>query len=106
MALELTNVPQLNSFQIFALPEKPSTASLRLEWTPGVDAYVYRSSRVGFVGSYRLAQARIDFSFTTPASATDDSVFTFRSNPEGQRVVFAQVGHEMNGLFAATDAAR
>ena len=53
----------------------------------------------GFAGEYILAGAHMDFSFTSQVSATDKTPFSFTSNPDGQRVLFAEVGHEMNGMY-------
>jgi hypothetical protein len=86
-----------------------SKATVHVDWMPGIQGlypyfdpvpnYAVRSADGGFAGEYILAGAHMDFSFTSQVSATDKTPFSFTSNPEGQRVLFAEVGHEMNGIY-------
>ncbi len=111
MTLDYVDQQLHDAFQEGATPELlTAKATVHAEWTPGTveglipvfDAarsYVVRSPTAVFQGVYSLAQARVDFSFTSQVSATDKTPFTFTTNPDGQRVLFAQVGEEMNGLF-------
>jgi hypothetical protein len=110
MSLDLKNVIQSDSFVVFGPTEAPAMASVHVDWMTGVNGlfpvpfeqaptYVAWSPAAGFAGEYTLSGAHVDFSVTTQASATDSTPFTFTSSPEGQRVLFAQVGHEEDGQF-------
>jgi hypothetical protein len=109
MTLDFTDAPQQETFVLFGPTTVASKATVQLEWTPGyqslfpyfdpVPTYTIRNEESRHQGTYSLAGARVNFSFTSQKSATDTTPFTFTSNPEGQRVLFAQVGHESNGVF-------
>jgi hypothetical protein len=115
MTLDLVDTPQHDSYLLGPGSENlAAKATLHVEWRPGVNAYTWSSPKrrvesvegeydfTGFVGSYSLSLAHMDFSFTSTLSRKDRATpFTFKSNPEGQKVQFAQVGHEMNGIFVA-----
>jgi hypothetical protein len=110
MTLEFTDAPQQETFQAFAPTVVPAKASVRVEWLPGFQGlypywdpaatYVFRNPAGGYTGVYTLAGANVSFSFTSQISATDKTAFTFTTNPEGQRVLFAQVGYEQHGIYA------
>jgi len=109
MTLDVTDVPQQETFVVFGPTSVPGKATIHVDWMPGpqglfpysdaAPTYLVRNSAAGFAGEYTLAQAHIDFSFTSQVSATDKTPFTFTTNPDGQKVLFSQVGHEMNGSF-------
>jgi hypothetical protein len=110
MTLDFVDAPQHEAFATGATPEvMGAKATVHVDWMPGAAglftgletgaSYIFRSPAAGFAGEYTLSGAHIDFSFTSQVSATDTTPFTFTSNPDGQRVLFAQVGHELNGLF-------
>lgn len=110
MSLDLKNVIQSDSFIPFGPTEVPAMASVHVDWMTGVNGlypvtepaptYVAQSPGSGFSGEYTLSGAHVDFSVTTQVSATDSTPLTFTSSPDGQRVLFAQVGHEEDGRFA------
>lgn len=106
MTLDFSDAPQHDHFQVGADSMAPARATVHVEWSPGTPgllpglipgSYFYNGS--GFRGDYLLAQAVIDFSFTSQVDATDTTPFTFTSDREGQRLLFAQVGHEWTGAF-------
>jgi hypothetical protein len=108
MTLDIVNVLQHEAFHVGGTPERRGRLSVHLEWRPGVSGdpfsptgylYSFRSDAARFAGDYLLSEAHVDFSFNSVVSLTDNSVFTFASNPKDQRVIFAQVGHEVNGIF-------
>lgn len=109
MALDLTDLPTSDSFIIFGPNEVPSKASMAITWMPGpqglfpyndpMPTYSISNPSGGYAGEYTLAGSHIDFSFTSQVSATDKTPFSFTTDPDGQRLLFAQVGHEVNGLF-------
>jgi hypothetical protein len=109
MSLDLKNVVQSDSIVPFGPKEMPATATVHVDWMTGVNGlypvvepaptYIFQSPAAGFAGEYTLSGAHVDFSLTTSASATDKTPFTFTSSPDGQRVLFAQVGHEEDGIF-------
>jgi hypothetical protein len=110
MTLDLTDAPQQDTFVEFGPTVVPIKATIHLEWLPGfqglypyfdpVPTYTVRNPALGFEGEYTLAGASINFSFSSQGSATDKTPFSFTSNPDGQRVLFAQVGHEATGIYA------
>jgi hypothetical protein len=110
MTLEFADAPQQETFVVFGPTSVPARASVRVEWLPGfqglypyfepVQTYTVRDPTLGFAGEYTLSGANIRFSFTSQVSATDKTPFSFTSDPQGQRVLFAQVGHERTGSFA------
>lgn len=107
--LDLQNVVQSDSIVPFGPKEMPATATVHVDWMTGpqglyplvepAPSYVFQSPAAGFAGEYTLSGAHVDFSLTTQVSATDKAPFTFTSSPDGQRVLFAQVGHEEDGIF-------
>ena len=111
MVLDYKDQTMHDAFQFAATPELlTAKASVHAEWTPGTPpginpvadmsrSYVFRDPVAVFQGFYTLAQAHVDFSFTSQVSATDKTPFTFTSNPDGQVMLFAQVGTETNGIF-------
>jgi hypothetical protein len=109
MTLDFVDAPQQETFVVFGPTSVPARASVRVEWLPGfqglfpfiepVPTYTARNPTAGFAGEYTLSGASISFSFTSQVSATDKTPFTFTSDPQGQRVLFAQVGHERTGIF-------
>jgi hypothetical protein len=109
MSLDLKNAVQSDSVVPFGPTETPAMATVHVDWMPGLNGlypttegaptYVFSSPAAGFAGEYTLAGAHIDFSVTTQVSPTDKTPFTFTSDPGGQRVLFAQVGHEVDGTF-------
>jgi hypothetical protein len=109
MTLDVTDIPQQETFVVFGPTVVASKATIHVDWMPGPQGlfpypdaaatYEVNNPAAGFAGEYTLAQAHIDFSFTSQVSATDKTPFTFTTNPEGQKVLFAQVGHEKNGSF-------
>jgi len=109
MTLDLADAPQQDTFVFLAPTVAPAKATVHVDWMPGIQGlypysdpvpnYPVRSADGGFAGEYILAGAHMDFSFTSQVSATDKTPFSFTSNPEGQRVLFAEVGHEMNGIY-------
>jgi hypothetical protein len=109
MTLDVANTEHHDSFTLGGRQEfQDAQATLHVEWRPVGPAYTWHSPKeeADFVGVFRRALSRIDFSVTTTTSATDTASFTFRSNPEGQQVVFSQVGQETNGLFVTPGYAR
>ncbi len=110
MSLDLREIVQSDSVVPFGPQEMPSKAAVHVDWAPGVNglyptvepapSYVFQSPAAGFSGEYTLSSAHVDFSITTQVSPTDKTPFTFTSSPDGQRVLFAQVGHEEDGIFA------
>jgi hypothetical protein len=109
MSLDFANAPHHDHFQGGAIPFVPAMATVHVDWTPGVTGifpasepavpYFVDDPVAVFAGDYILSQAHINFSFTSQVSLTDTTPFTFTSNPDGQKVLFAQVGHELNGVF-------
>jgi len=109
MTLDFSDAPQQETFVVFGPTTIAAKATVQLEWTPGyqslfpyvdpVPTYTIRNEAGRYQGTYSPAGARINFSFTTQKSATDTTPFTFTSNPEGQRTLFSQVGHESSGIF-------
>jgi hypothetical protein len=113
MTLDYADQQLHDAFTFGGTPELlTAKATVHAEWTPGTvegllgapvfdgaRSYAVRNSTAVFQGVYSLAQVHVDFSFTSQVSATDKTPFTFTTNPEGQRLLFAQVGFEMNGLF-------
>jgi len=109
MTLYYTDAPEHEAFQELTQPEVAAKATVHLEWSPGFQSlypyfdplvsYSYRNTVAGFSGVYTPAGAKIDFSFTSQVSRTDKTPFTFTSNPDGQRVLFAQVGQEVTGSY-------
>ena len=109
MTMDVTDITQQETFVVFGPTSIPAKATIHVDWMPGpqglfpysdvAPTYLVRNPTAGFAGEYTLAQAHIDFSFTSQVSATDKTPFTFTTNPDGQKVLFAQVGHEMNGSF-------
>jgi hypothetical protein len=111
MTLDFANAPQHDHFQTGApMFIDTAKATVHLDWMPGPAGnfpplepavpYFVSDPTAVFAGNYVISQAHIDFSFTSQVSLTDTTPYTFTSNPDGQRVLFAQVGHEVNGLFA------
>jgi hypothetical protein len=110
MTLDYVDAPQQETFVAFGPTSVPAKASVHVEWQPGIQGlypyfdpaptYSIRNSTLGVAGIYTLAGANVSFSFTSQVSETDKTPFTFTTNPEGQRVLFAQVGHESTGVFA------
>jgi hypothetical protein len=111
MTLDYKDQQLHDAFQQGATPELlTAKATVHAVWTPGtveginpvgdqLRSYVVREPAAVFEGVYTLAQAHVDFSFTSQVSATDKTPFTFTTNPDGQRMLFAQVGQEANGIF-------
>lgn len=113
MTLDFTDQTLHDAFTFGGTPEfLTAKASVHVDWTPGTvegllgvpvfeqaRSYVVRNPTSVFQGVYSLAQASVNFSFTSQVSATDKTPFTFTTNPDGQRLLFAQVGFEMNGIF-------
>jgi hypothetical protein len=109
MTLDFVDAPQQETFVVFGPTRAAAKATVSLEWSPGYQSlfpyfepsptYSVRDEALRYLGTYSLASARINFSFTSQVSATDTTPFTFTNNPEGQRVLFAQVGHESHGIF-------
>lgn len=109
MTLDFADAPQQETFVVFGPTSVPAKATVHLEWFPGYQAiypyfdpaptYSVRDPVAGFAGTYTLAGAHIDFSFTSETGASDKTPFTFTSDPDGQRVLFAQVGHEVHGIY-------
>jgi hypothetical protein len=110
MTVEAVDVQQHDNYQLGGAREFPDAkATIKVEWQPLPSTYTWSAPKTregdsiftGFVGSYSLATARVEFSFTSRVSARDATVFTFKSNPESQRMIFAQVGHEINSTFVS-----
>jgi hypothetical protein len=109
MTLDFADAPQQETFVVFGPTRVAAKATVHLEWFPGYQSiypyfdpaptYTIRNAAGGYTGIYTLAGAHMDFSFTSETGASDKSPFTFTSDPDGQRVLFAQVGHEDNGVF-------
>jgi hypothetical protein len=110
MVLDYKDQTMHDSFHYVPQELTTAKATLHAEWTPGTAAginpvsdmqrsYVVHDPVGMFQGVYSLAQAHVDFSFTSQVSETDKTLFTFTSNPDGQVQLFAQVGEEMNGIF-------
>lgn len=106
MTLDFSDAPQHDHFQFGAEPMAAATATVHVEWSPApIGSFPslippgYFTGGNGYRGDYLISQAVIDFSFTSQVSATDATPFTFTSNREGQRLLFAQFGHEWTGIF-------
>jgi hypothetical protein len=99
VVLDLVDAPVSDSFQIFGPVNQSARATVHLEWLPGKQRRADNNPALGFAGQFVVSQAHVDFTTSGPTSATDATPFSFHTNPLGQQSVWAQVGHEVNGVF-------
>jgi hypothetical protein len=73
---------------------KPSKATFDVHWHGGYDPKQIRDAKFGFTGTFISGGGSI--SFTTK---NDGSPVVYRSEPAGQKVLYAGTGTERNGVF-------
>jgi hypothetical protein len=73
-------------------PSTPSVVSWDLSFSGVTSRRKIRDTSAGFAGEFLTTGAHIDWSMSK-------SGFSFRSNPAGQTVLTALLGHERNGSF-------
>lgn len=76
-------------------PTVPATASFAVEWSGVIKRVKVRNAAEGFIGQFAVTHATLEYSASVPAHD-----FEFVSDPAATSIsVFAQIGHERNGVF-------
>ena len=73
---------------------KPSKVSFDVRWHGNDDPQQVRDAKFGFAGTFISGGASISFT-----AKNDTSPVTYRSEPTGQKVLYAGTGTERNGVF-------
>jgi hypothetical protein len=73
---------------------KPSTVSFDVRWRGNDDPQQIRDAKFGFGGTFISGSASISFT-----AKNDGSPVIYRSEPAGQKVLYAGTGTERNGVF-------
>jgi hypothetical protein len=73
---------------------KPSKVSFDVRWHGNDDPQQIRDAKFGFAGTFISGGASISFT-----AKNDTSPVTYRSEPTGQKVLYAGTGSERNGVF-------
>ena len=86
-----------NFFNAIARPPKnlkPSKVSFDVRWRGNDNPQQIRDGKFGFGGTFISGGATISF-----AAKQDGSNVTYRSVPDGHKVLYAGTGTERNGVF-------
>ena len=75
-------------------PPAPSHVSIDVRWRGHGERRRVHDEQFGFEGRFVDGPASIRF-----AASNDGSGVVYRSVAEGQRTIYAGVGHERNGIF-------
>jgi len=73
---------------------KPSKVSFDVRWRGNDDPQQIRDAKFGFGGTFISGSASISFT-----AKNDGSPVIYRSEPAGQKVLYAGTGTERNGVF-------
>ena len=73
---------------------KPSKVSFDVHWHGNDDPQQIRDEKFGFTGTFISGGASISFS-----AKNNDSPVVYRSEPTGQKVLYAGTATERNGVF-------
>jgi hypothetical protein len=74
-------------------PSVAATVSYELNWSGGTQPTQIRDDTQGYSGLFLATSATINW------SASNANGFAFASDPAGQSTIFAEIGHERNGVF-------
>jgi hypothetical protein len=75
-----------------ALPEIDADVSFNMQWSEIIERIKFRNPAQGFAAEFALTSATVEWSAET-------SLARFVSDPASTTTVYAEIGHERNGVF-------
>lgn len=75
-----------------AIPEIDADVSFNMQWSSVIDRIKFRNPAQGFAAEFARTSATLEWSAETQLAS-------FESDPASTTTVYAEIGHERNGVF-------